>query len=123
MASMDSMAAAPLHTQMWAQFGCGFGCGSIKKVFSNIIAGSKLPDGRAKSSWFHSAVRQECTSEYFRPLSCTSEYFRYFISLSFRPKTKSIGSNVHIYHKCTLALPANSLCTPEISSKTRPVPW
>ena len=27
-------------------------------------------------------------------------------------------SNVHTYHKCTLALPANSLCTPEISSKT-----
>ena len=40
----------------------------------------------------------------------------FFISLGFRPK--NIGSNVHIYHKCTLALLGNSLCTPEISSKT-----
>ena len=31
------MTSALLHIQIWAQFGCGFGCGSIKNVFSNLF--------------------------------------------------------------------------------------
>ena len=58
------------------------------------------------------AKQAEIFSDFLR-----SEYIRYFISLSFRPKTKRIGSTVHIYHNCTLALPANRLCKTAMKSR------